>query len=59
MLAAAGDVTRAIAAATEASRLEPDNPLPMEELALIFADQGDATAWIRSRGRSPRALPDS
>jgi spermidine synthase len=42
VLAAAGDVTRAIAAATEASRLEPDNPLPVEELASIFADQGDA-----------------
>jgi spermidine synthase len=42
VLAAAGDTKGAIAAATEASRLEPDNPRPVEELASIFADLGDA-----------------
>ena len=48
VLAAAGDATKAIAAATEASRLEPDNPRPVEELASIFADQGMQTGWVRS-----------
>jgi spermidine synthase len=42
LLAAAGDAVKAIAAATEARRLEPDNPRPVEELASIFADLGDA-----------------
>ena len=42
VLTAAGDATHAIAAATEARRLEPDNPRPVEELASIFADLGDA-----------------
>jgi tetratricopeptide (TPR) repeat protein len=42
VLAATGDSQRAIAAATEASRLDPGNPRPVEELASIFADLNDA-----------------
>ena len=41
--AAAGDFDGAIAAASEARRLEPDNPAPLEQLASVFADMGDAS----------------
>ena len=41
--AAAGDFEGAIAAASEARRLEPDNPAPLEQLASVFADMGDAS----------------
>jgi spermidine synthase len=42
VLAATGDSQGAIAAATEARRLDPGNPRPVEELASIFADLNDA-----------------
>ena len=40
--AAAGDFDGAIAAASEAQRLEPGDPRAMEQLASVFADMGDA-----------------
>jgi spermidine synthase len=40
--AAAGDGEGAIAAASEAQRLEPDDPRPAEQLASVLADMGDA-----------------
>jgi spermidine synthase len=42
VLASTGEVKEALAAANEASRLEPQSPLPLEQLASIFADEGDA-----------------
>jgi spermidine synthase len=41
ILAASGDPAAAIAAATEASQLDPVNPRPLEQLASIFVDAGD------------------
>jgi spermidine synthase len=41
VLAARGAFDRAIAAASEAHRLEPGSPGPAEQLASIFADMGD------------------
>jgi spermidine synthase len=40
--AAAGDFDGAIEAATEAQRLEPNDPRATEQLASVFADMGDA-----------------
>jgi spermidine synthase len=40
--AAAGDFEGAIAAASEAGRLDPADPKPAEQLASVFADMGDA-----------------
>jgi len=40
--AAAGDFDGAIAAASEARRLDPNDPRPAEQLASVFADMGDA-----------------
>jgi len=40
--AAAGDFDGAIDAASEAQRLEPEDPRPTEQLASVFADMGDA-----------------
>jgi spermidine synthase len=42
VLAAAGDFDRAIAVATDALRLTPDDPRAGEQLASIVADAGDA-----------------
>jgi len=39
--AAAGDFEGAVAAASDARRLEPDNPRATEQLASVFADMGD------------------
>jgi Flp pilus assembly protein TadD len=44
VLASTGDVKEALAAASEAARLEPQNPLPLEQLASIFADVGDVAS---------------
>ena len=41
--AAGGDFEGAIAAASEARRLEPGNPGPLEQLASVFADMEDAS----------------
>jgi Flp pilus assembly protein TadD len=41
VLAAGGDPAAAIAAATEAARVDPDNPRPLEQLASVLADAGD------------------
>jgi Flp pilus assembly protein TadD len=41
--AAAGDFDAAIAAASDARRLEPGDPHPTEQLASVFADMGDAS----------------
>lgn len=41
VLASTGDVDGAVAAATDASRLEPGNPRPLEQLASIYSDAGD------------------
>jgi Flp pilus assembly protein TadD len=41
VLAARGEFDRAIAAASEARRLEPGSPGPAEQLASIFADMSD------------------
>jgi Flp pilus assembly protein TadD len=43
ILAAGGDVNGAVAAATEAMRLAPADPVPGEQLASVLADAGDAT----------------
>jgi len=40
-LALAGDMEGAVAAAIEATRLDPDSPQPLEQLASVFADLGD------------------
>jgi len=40
--AGTGDFDAAIAAASDAQRLEPDDPRPAEQLASVFADMGDA-----------------
>jgi len=40
--AGAGDFDGAIAAASDAQRLEPGDPRPIEQLASVFADMGDA-----------------
>jgi spermidine synthase len=42
VLATLGDVDGAIAVAREAARIEPERPEPLEQLASIFADAGDA-----------------
>src|SRR5207237_6582315 len=42
VLAAGGDANGAVAAATEAMRLAPADPVPGEQLASVFADAGDA-----------------
>ena len=39
--AASGDIDGAVAAASEAQRLAPDDPRPTEQLASVFADVGD------------------
>ncbi len=41
VLAAGGDFEAAVALATEAARLSPDDPRPAEQLASIVADAGD------------------
>jgi spermidine synthase len=41
VLAASGDPAAAIAAATDAARIEPDDPRPQEQLASVLADAGD------------------
>jgi tetratricopeptide (TPR) repeat protein len=42
VMAAGGDFDQAIAQASAAGRLAPASPRPVEQLASIFADQGDA-----------------
>lgn len=42
VLASRGDLDAAVAAATEANRLDPADPRPVEQLASIFLDAGDA-----------------
>jgi len=41
ILAAGGDPAAAIATATEAARIDPGNPRPLEQLASVLADAGD------------------
>ena len=59
VLAAGGDFDGAIATATEALRLTPDDPRAGEQLASIVADAGDADrARGRWRNRWRRVFPD-
>jgi spermidine synthase len=56
--AAAGDFDGAIAAASEARRLDPDDPRAAEQLASVFADMGDAARLEPLAGALVARYPD-
>ena len=57
ILAALGHTEEAIAAAVEATRIDPASPEPLEQLASIFADVGDAARLVPLAGTLVQRFP--
>jgi Flp pilus assembly protein TadD len=58
VLAATGDLRGAIASAMEAQTLEPGSPEPLEQLASVFADAGDASRLAAASEELVARFPD-
>jgi tetratricopeptide (TPR) repeat protein len=56
--AAAGDFDGAVAAASEAQRLAPDDPRATEQLASVFADMGDVQRLVPLADQLVARYPD-